>query len=293
MKIVVLSGKGGTGKTSVAASFAASLSENHKILLVDADVDCPNEHLIFEGKEKGKKDVYASKLAIVKKEIPYEKCEGICQFDAIKPVNGKAVVDVRACEGCGACTIACPDAFELKDIKSGEMIIYQGKKFNLVSGKLLPGEKNSGKVVHEIRKKADEIEEEESIDVVLIDSAAGIGCPVIASVMGCNYAIAVVEPTPASISSVKRALEVVKHFAIPYAVVINKVGISEENEDIIRKELGENIIGEIPYDKELPKLLASKIPPIKGKGKSADALRKISGNIEKIISEFRNSCAQP
>ncbi len=285
MKIVILSGKGGTGKTSVAASLAVSLSQKYKILLVDADVDCPNEHIIFEGEEKEKKDVYASKLAVVKKQIPYEKCEGICQFNAIKPVNGNAVVDARACEGCGACTIACPDAFELKDIKTGEMVIYHGKEFNLVSGKLLPGEKNSGKIVHEIRKKADEVAEQENAEVILIDSAAGIGCPVIASVMGCNYAIAVVEPTPASISSVKRALEVVKHFAIPYSIVINKVGLSKENEDRIRKELGEIIIGEIPYDEELPKLLAGKIPPIRGKGKSADALNNISENVGKIIEE--------
>ena len=285
MKIVVLSGKGGTGKTSVAASLAVALSDKYKILLVDADVDCPNEHLVFEGKEIEKKDVYASKLAVAKKSIPYEECKGICQFDAIKEVNGKAVVDARACEGCGACSVACPEAFELKDIKSGEMIIYKGKEFNLVSGKLLPGEKNSGKVVHEIRKKADEIEKKENIEVVLIDSAAGIGCPVIASVMGCNYAIAVVEPTPASISSLKRAIEVVKHFAIPYSLVINKVGLSKENEDRIRKELGESLLGEIPYDEELPKLLANKIPPIKGEGKSADALKNISGNVEKIIEE--------
>jgi len=283
MKIVVLSGKGGTGKTSVAASLAVSLSDNHKILLVDADVDCPNEHLIFQGKEKEKKDVYASKTAFMKKEISYEKCKGICQFDAIKKVNGNAAVDARVCEGCGACAVACPEAFELKDIKTGDMIIYEGE-FTLVSGKLLPGEKNSGKIVHEIRKKADDTAKQESAEVILIDSAAGIGCPVIASVMGCNYAIAVVEPTPASISSVKRALEVVKHFGIAYSVVINKVGLSKENKDRIRNELA-NIIGEIPYDKELPKLLANKIPPIKGKGESADALRKISENVEKIIEE--------
>lgn len=287
MKIVVLSGKGGTGKTSVAASLAVSLSDKYKILLVDADVDCPNEHLIFRGKEKDKKDVYASKIAVVKKEIPYEECDGICQFNAIKKENGNAAVDSSACEGCGACAVACPEAFELKDIKTGDMVIYSGKEFNLVSGKLLPGEKNSGKIVHEIRKKADEVSKQENDDVILIDSAAGIGCPVIASVMGCNYAIAVVEPTPASISSVKRALEVVKHFAIPYSVVINKMSLSKENEERIRKELGENIIGEIPYDKELPKLLANKIPPIKGKGDSADSLRRISGNVGKIISEFR------
>jgi len=283
MKIVVLSGKGGTGKTSVAASLAVFLSENHRILLVDADVDCPNEHIIFEGNEKERKDVYASKTAVVKKEIAYKKCEGICQFDAIKKENGNAVVDARACEGCGACAVACPEAFELKDIKTGDMIIYKGEKFNLVSGKLLPGEKNSGKIVHEIRKKADELAEQENAEVIIIDSAAGIGCPVIASVMGCNYAIAVVEPTPASISSVKRAIEVVKHFAIPYSVVVNKVGISKENEDMIRKELGENIMGEIPYDKELPKLLANKIPPINGEGDSAYALRKISESVGKII----------
>jgi len=287
MKIVVLSGKGGTGKTSLAASLAVFISENHKILLVDADVDCPNEHLIFEGKEKEKKDVYASKIAVLKKEIPFEKCRGICQFDAIKDENGNAAVDARACEGCGACAVACPEAFEMKDIKTGDMVVYEGAKFNLVSGKLLPGEKNSGKIVHEIRKKADEVAENENDEVILIDSAAGIGCPVIASVMGCNYAVVVVEPTPASISSVKRAIEVVKHFAIPYSVVMNKAGLSEENEEMIRKELGQNIIGEIPYDKELPKLLANKIPPIKGKGKSAQALMKISENIEKTISEFR------
>jgi MinD superfamily P-loop ATPase len=164
------------------------------------------------------------------------------------------------------------------------MVIYRGKEFSLVSGKLLPGEKNSGKIVHEIRKKADEVAENENAKTILIDSAAGIGCPVIASVMGCDYAILVVEPTPASISSMGRALEVVSHFSIPYSIVLNKSGISKENEERIRREFGESIIGEIPYDEELPKLLARKIPPIRGSGSAARALRQISENVEKTIS---------
>ncbi len=283
MRIAVLSGKGGTGKTSIASSLAVFLSEKHKILLVDADVDCPNEHLVFEGEEKERKDVYASKLAIVKQPTPYEKCKGICQFGAIRPLDGNATVDARACEGCGACSIALPDSFELKDTKTGDMIVYRGKSFTLVSGKLLPGEKNSGKIVHEIRKKADEVANSENAGVQLIDSAAGIGCPVIASVMGCDYALLVAEPTPASISSMKRALEVVLHFSIPYSIVINKVGISEENEERIREEFPENIIGEIPYDEELPKLLAQKVPPIRGAGPSALALKQVSENVEKAM----------
>lgn len=283
MKIAILSGKGGTGKTSIASSLAVFLSQKHKILLVDADVDCPNEHLVFGGEEKEREDVYASKLAIVKRPIPYEKCGWVCQFGAIRPLNGNAFVDARACEGCGACSIAFPDSFELKGTKTGDMIIYRGKGFSLVSGKLLPGEKNSGKIVHEIRKRADEVAKNEGAEIQLIDSAAGIGCPVIASVIGCNYAILVVEPTPASISSVKRALEVVLHFSIPHSVVVNKAGISAENEGRIRKEFVGKILGEIPYDEELPGLLAKGVPPITGSGPAARALERISKNVESLI----------
>lgn len=286
MRIAILSGKGGTGKTSVASSLAVFLSEKHRILLVDADVDCPNEHLVFEGEEKEREDVYASKLATVKRPTPYEKCKGICQFGAIRPQDGNAVVDARACEGCGACSIALPDSFALKDTKAGDMIVYRGKSFTLVSGKLLPGEKNSGKIVHEIRKKADEVAEAENADIQIIDSAAGIGCPVIASVMGCDYALLVAEPTPASISSMKRALEVVLHFSIPHSIILNKVGISEENEKRIRTEFQEKIMGEIPYDEELPRLLAQKVPPIRGGGPSSLALKQISENVEKAIWEM-------
>jgi len=274
MKIVILSGKGGTGKSCVTSSLAIE----QKCVLVDSDVDCPNQHLLFTGKETSREPFSASKLAVIGKNEPAEKdYEKVCEFGAIKKKGNKIEIIENRCEGCKACVLAFPELeIELVPRRSGELIVKETEKFPLVYGKLVPGEAGSGKVVFEIKKIADKIASERKIDVTLIDAPAGIGCPVIAAVTGCDYAIGVAEPTPTGIANLERALEVVKHFNIPFCIVMNKKGISEKYENEIRKKFGDLVIAEIPYDEEVPHLLAEGIPPVLGKGNAAHALKKMA-----------------
>lgn len=284
MKLVILSGKGGTGKSTITSSLALSLSKEKKLVLVDADADCPNQHILFPGKLIRKEPLKITKIAVVdqSKKINSKKPEEVCRFDAIKVTNETATIDRFKCEGCGACAIVCPDAISLQPKLSGELIVKQTDNFPLVYGKLEPGESGSGKVVFEAKKAAEEIARTNA-ELTLIDAPAGIGCPVIAAVTGCNYAIGVVEPTPASIANLERALEVVDHFKIPFSVVMNKQGISEKYEKMIVEKFKDKLIASIPYDEEIPHLLAEGIPPIKGNGEAAKSLKKLVKKVEAYV----------
>jgi MinD superfamily P-loop ATPase len=287
IKVVILSGKGGTGKSSFTSSLALGMSEK-KIVLADADVDCPNQHILFPGKTMRKEALYVSKIAEFdgSKKISLNLREEICRFDALRIVNNKALINRSKCEGCGACAIVSPEALRLAPKLSGELIVRETELFPLVYGKLEPGESGSGRVVFEVKKAAESIAKEINASITLVDAPAGIGCPVIAAVTGCDYAVGVVEPTPASITNLKRALEVVEHFNIPFSVVINKAGISEIYEKKINDEFGGRLIAKIPYDEEIPRLLAQAVPPIKGKGNGAVGFKKAVDAVEKIIENI-------
>ena len=283
MKIAILSGKGGTGKSSFTSSLALGMS-GRNIILIDADVDCPNQHILLRGKILRKDRLHVSKVAVFDESKKVSsKCAEVCRFGAIEVIKSKAVIDKTKCEGCGACVLMFPDALKLVPKFSGEIIVKETENFPLVYGKLEPGESGSGRVVFEVKKIADEIAKKRNAKLTIIDVPAGIGCPVIAAITGCNYAIGIVEPTPASIANLERALEVVKHFNIPYSVVINKVGVSKEYERIIRKKFGNKVIAEIPYDEEVPYLLAEGISPILGKGGGAKSFKKSVKAVERVI----------
>ena len=255
MKIAIVSGKGGVGKSSILASLAIVLKEKKQIVLVDADADCPNQHLLFKGKEILSKPLYASHLA----EIDYSKCtkcgacKSVCKFGALE-FEDRPAIDSLSCEGCGACAVVCPqNAIAIKEVESGiARVVDTEAGFKLVYGKLHPGRSGSGKIVHAVRELASGYPS----DLTLIDSAAGIGCPVIASITGTDYAIGIVEPTPSSISDLERMLKTASHFKIPYWIILNKAGLSGENEDKIRKKWQGKIIAEVPYNSEVPRLLA-------------------------------------
>lgn len=290
MKIVVLSGKGGTGKSCVASAIALELGH---CLLVDADVDCPNQFLLFKGKEKSRDPFSASKLAVIGNNAPgdYDYAK-VCEFGAIAREGGKLRIIETRCEGCGACGIAFPELdIRLVPRKSGEIMVSETRRFPLVYGKLVPGEAGSGKVVFELKRIAQEIVLRRGIPDILIDAPAGIGCPVIAAVSGCDYAVGVAEPTPAGIANLERALEVVKHFSIPYSVVMNKKGISPAHEKEITRKFGRVLTASIPYDETVPRMLAEGTPPSIGTGAAAAAFKKMA---KKLIRTWRkNRAVQP
>lgn len=287
MKIVVLSGKGGTGKSCVTSSIAIQLDS---CILVDADVDCPNQFILFKGNEILRKKFSVSKYAVIGINKPQQKnYEKICEFKAIKKTEGKLNILETRCEGCGACSLAFPELnITLVPRNSCEIAVIETEKFPLVYGKLEPGQAGSGKVVFEIKRIADEIATKRGIQNMLVDAPAGIGCPVIAAVTGCQYAIGVVEPTPASIANLERALEVVDHFSIPYNIIVNKKGMSQKHEKEIEEKFGNLIIAEIPYDEEIPRMLAEGIPPSLGKCRGSEALIKMASKVACFISQKKD-----
>ncbi len=250
-QIVVISGKGGTGKTSFLASLAVLFESK---VIVDADVDAPNLHILLSPQIIEKNEFYgAGKAKILDDTCTYcGKCKEICPFDAIYEKEGKFFVDEISCESCGLCYHFCPsNAITFEKTISGEWFISDTSYGKLVHAHLFPGEENSGLLVSILRQKAVEIAQIENKKFVLIDGPPGIGCPVISAITGVNLAIILTEPTLSAIHDMKRVINVLRHFKIPAGIVINKFDLNLKNTDKIleycEKE-GLKVFGKIPYD---------------------------------------------
>jgi len=284
MKIVVASGKGGVGKSMLASALTLLFSKEKKVVACDCDVDAPNLGLWlgiteYDTKEK----VSTSEKAFIdkKKCIRCGKCIGVCNFRAIEKKNDEFEVNPFLCEGCGACKLVCPvNAIKIKPVKNGEIRINKTKyNFPLISGKLYVGETGSGKIVEELKNKTEEF----SYDVAIFDSPAGIGCPVIAAVRGTDYAILVTEPTPSGFSDLKRILEIVNHFQIPYGIVINKYDINQKVSEEIEKWAKEKFLGKISYDKKVIDCIVNLKPIIKSDSKVVNEIDEIFKNLKRSL----------
>ena len=259
MKIAITGGKGGVGKSMMAISLAVEFARREKTMLVDADAECPNDHLLLSIKRKKYTAVY---LSIPKfdynKCAKCGKCALACKRGAIVWVKGKYPAFVKDdCIGCMACLSACPYG-AITETKKEIGTIYSGKNYgvNLVSSELKLGELASGEVVAEVRKYSDKINEKMKAKVVVIDSSPGIGCPVIASLVGTDYIVGVTEPTPSALFDLKRVLYLANHFGIKHGIVINKSDLAKNFYKEIEKFAKENnipILGKIPYRKDFIK----------------------------------------
>ena len=294
LEIAIASGKGGVGKSTVAATIALILRKRGvKVIAVDADADAPNLHLILGVSEwKAGKPYSEGKIA----EIDEEKCIGCgacmnaCTYGAVESLpNGKYSVVKLLCEGCLTCSLVCPieGAIRRLDTEAGETRVAEtGYGFPLVSARLRPGRPNSGRLVTEVKSMAKEMASEDS--VILIDSAAGIGCQVIASLAGANLAVLVAEPTPASFSDLKRVHALTKHFMQPAVLVINKCDLYPEYLEVLEKYAEENemeIVGRVPYDDAVPRSMALMKPMVEAfpDSPASKALTSAAERIYEII----------
>jgi len=257
-EIVIISGKGGTGKTSIVASFAALAN---KAVLADCDVDAADLHLLLEPDIKQAHDFIGGKLAsvITEKCIGCGRCEEVCNFDAAM-FNGPAndvvsrtyTIDPIACDGCSVCFHFCPvDAIEFKDAINGRWFVSNTRFGPMAHARLAPAEENSGKLVSLIRKQAKQIATEQNKELIIVDGAPGIGCPVIASITGADLVLAVTEPTISAQHDLHRVIDLTEHFNIPTAVCIDKYDINVNIAKSIEKEFldrSAKMAGKIAYD---------------------------------------------
>ena len=230
MKIAITGGKGGTGKSMMATSLAVELGKKGKTALLDVDVECPNDHFLLSIKKKQYSKVYQP---IPKwnftKCTKCGKCASVCKQNAIVFVKNNYPAFIKdVCIGCKACVVSCPN-HAITETRKEIGKIYTGNNYgvDLISGELKLGELASGEVVAEVRKTSEEITKKLKSKYVLIDSAAGIGCPVIASLVGTDYIIAVTEPTPPALGDLKRVLYLANHFNIKHGIVINKFDLAK------------------------------------------------------------------
>ena len=246
MVISVLSGKGGTGKTTVVAALSELIKN---VIKVDCDVDAPNLYLFYKGMDVEKKNFYGGKKAKINKSlcIECEICEEVCKFGAIK----NWTINPFSCEGCGACTLVCPqNAIKLVDEKTADTFITKTDKGILSRAMMGIGSDGSGKLVTELRKNAKRFTENNSI--VILDGSPGIGCSVIASITDTDIALIVTEPTRSGLDDLKRILELAEHFETQVMICVNKYDINPDMTSQIENFAREKnlfVVGKIPFDK--------------------------------------------
>lgn len=284
--ILFLSGKGGTGKTTLAGAFATLTQEK---ILADCDVDAANLHLLLDPAIQAEGEFEGSSAADrnVARCTRCGKCRTVCRFHAI---DEEFQIDEYLCEGCGACAYVCPvDAIRLIPRVSGHWMEAETRLGPLVSAELEPGEETSGKLVMEVKKRAQEVGERLQIEELIVDGAPGIGCPVIASVSGVSAVVLVSEPSLSGLHDLERALGVVRHFDVPAFLVINKADLSPGLTERIRAFAQEQklpLLGEIPFDPTVTEAMVEQRSAVeRGTGPAENAMKEIFRRFEEAVRE--------
>lgn len=262
MELVVLSGKGGTGKTTIATALSELAND---VLRVDCDVDAPNFYLFYKGEDIEKKDFLGSKVASIDdtKCIMCGRCKSVCRFDAIEYKDNKYIINNFSCEGCGACLLVCPnEAITLRDEKTADIYLTKLKSGLLSRAEMEIGADGSGKLITELRELGKRNNKDNKLTI--IDGSPGIGCPVISSITGSNVALIVTEPTKSGLEDLIRVVSLCKHFRVKTLLCINKYDINLEITNEIENYANENelkIVGKIPFDETVMKSI-NELKPI-------------------------------
>ena len=259
MEIAIISGKGGTGKSSISAALA-TLSE--KVVVADCDVDASNLYILFNPDIEGEEIYIGSQKAVIdySKCINCGLCLDYCKFDAIYYSDQKINISSIHCDGCKLCSRICPyNAITMIDNDKSRMYYGSFRNGKMVYGKLAPGEENSGKLVNIVRDKAKKLAKENNINTIIIDGPPGIGCPVISTITGVNYVIIVTEPTLSGLKDLQRTLELTTKFNLNTVIIINKFNLNLEITEKIEKFCEKSdikIIGKLPFN---PQVVAAMI----------------------------------
>jgi MinD superfamily P-loop ATPase len=296
--ITIISGKGGTGKTTVTASLASLAHEDgRRVALADTDVDAANLALLLHPVDAVSHPFVGSEKAV----IDIDCCTGCgacvqyCRYGALTMVDGDpfsgrisvAEVDPLQCEGCAVCTIVCPSqAFSMHDAVTGDWTLSRCDLGPLAFARLGVGGENSGRLVTQVRKVAADAAREIDAEMLLIDGPPGTGCPVISAVTGVDLVILVTEPTPPGVSDMNRVLALTRHFDIPAAVIINKADLNPALVETLFQDLaksGVEVLGTIPYDEAVPQSQREGIVPIDATTEVGKALRKIHGRLHAFV----------
>ena len=294
-EIVILSGKGGTGKTTVSAALAHLAGSNQSIVLADADVDAANLELVLAPVQREAHDFWSGQTAVVDPEgcTACGRCAEVCRFAAI--IEGSAngspyAVDEVACEGCAACYYQCPaGTIRMEDQQAGRWFRSDTRYGPLFHAHLFAGRENSGKLVNQVKQQAQLRAIDHKAEWLIVDGPPGIGCPVISASAGADLALLVVEPTVSGVHDLERVLATVQHFRVPGCVVINKADLNPKRSDEIQSFCAEQhvpVAGRIPYDPIVTEAMVHGLPvSAYTKGPVAQALESVWARAQAAIAE--------
>ncbi|OGP49099.1 MAG: (4Fe-4S)-binding protein [Deltaproteobacteria bacterium RBG_13_43_22] len=285
-ELCVLSGKGGTGKTSLVGALASLIPDK---ILVDCDVDAPDLHLLLAPKVKSREEFMGGRKAVIIPELCTDcgRCREVCRFEAI---SEDFRVDPTSCEGCGVCMHFCSfGAIEFPLALCGEWFVSETRFGPMVHAQLGAGQENSGLLVALIRGKAQDLAQEKGLPLILVDGPPGIGCPVISSLTGADGVLIVTEPTLSGLHDLNRVLDLAGHFKIPGMVLINKYDLNQEMTDRIEtycQEKGLGLAGRLPYDPVVTEAMVQgkTIPEMEGNSLGAEISKiweRIQGHLLK------------
>jgi len=286
-QITVISGKGGTGKTSITAALSALAD---KAVLADCDVDAADLHIILDPIVRRTEEFSGGTTAVIQKSLCTQcgACRELCRFGAI---NGSLAIDPVSCEGCGVCAAMCPEhAITMVPKLSGHWFVSDTRNGPMVHARLGIAEDNSGKLVSRVRQEAKKLAEEKNLDYVIVDGPPGIGCPVIAAIGGVDLVLVVTEPTLSGLHDLERVLQTSEHFTIPAAVCINKFDINLENTAVIEDFCARRsvpVVARIPYDRSVVAALMQKKTLFEHEACAAVAgeIRDMWKRVQKILME--------